>query len=33
LTALSALFAAAATFLAMIGLYGVLSFSAASRTK
>ncbi len=33
LTTLASAFAVAATLLAMIGLYGVLSFSAASRTK
>jgi predicted permease len=33
LAALAGAFAAVATLLAMIGLYGVLSFSAASRTK
>jgi predicted permease len=33
LTTLAVAFAAVATLLAMIGLYGVLSFSAASRTK
>jgi predicted permease len=33
LAALAGAFAALATLLAMIGLYGVLSFSAASRTK
>jgi predicted permease len=33
LASLAAAFAAVATLLAMIGLYGVLSFSAASRTK
>jgi predicted permease len=33
LSILAGIFAAVATFLAMIGLYGVLSFSAASRVK
>jgi ABC-type antimicrobial peptide transport system permease subunit len=33
LSVLAGIFAAVATFLAMIGLYGVLSFSAASRVK
>jgi putative ABC transport system permease protein len=33
LAVLAGAFAAVATLLAMIGLYGVLSFSAASRTK
>ena len=33
LSILAGIFAAVATFLAMIGLYGVLSYSAASRVK